>query len=99
MILQGITIHDLVSAYVERTYRNLAVLVIYLNDSDGCKSVLEDVQYQLQLPAPPRMLDGRDCLFVASSYRELDEFLKKHPQLVYDTHMELYSEGSMLRHN
>lgn len=98
MILQGITIHDLVSAYVEHTYRNLSVLVIYLNDSDGCRSVLDDVQYKLQLPAPPRMLAGSDCLFVAASYRELKEFLEKHLQLVYDTYMELYNEGSM-RHN
>lgn len=99
MILQGITINDLVSAYIERTYGSSTVLVIYLNNSDGCERVLEDVKYQLQLPAPLRMIEGSDYLFVVSSAKELEEFLEKHHQLVYDTHMELYTEGSMIRHN
>ena len=99
MMIQGITKSDLVSAYIERFHPGQNILVIYVNETEGCKKVLQDVKEDLQIAVLYRIELDSDVIFIGSYRDELSKFLEKHHHLVCDTTMELYVDSCLYKHN
>jgi len=99
MMIHGITLSDLVAAYIERFHSRQNILAIYLNESDGCKKLLQSMQDELQIAILYRVELDSDIILVGSHRDELVKFLEKHHHLVCDTRMELYVNSCLYRHN
>lgn len=99
MMIHGITKSDLVAAYIERFHPNQNILVIYLNDTDGCKKVLEDLKFDMEIPILARIELDSDFIMIGSYREELTKFLGNHHHLVCDTEIELYVNSCMYKRN
>lgn len=99
MMIQGITKSDLVAAYIERFHPGKNILTIYLNETEGCKKLLKDMQEELQIAVLYRIELDSDVIFVGSHREELVKFIDKHHHLVCDTSMELYVNSCLCKRN
>lgn len=99
MIIHGITTSDLVAAYVERFHPNQNILVIYLNGTDSCKKVLEDLELDMEIPILTRIETGLDFIMIGSYREGLTKFINDHNHLIYDTRLELYIDSCLCKTN
>lgn len=99
MMIHGITLSDLVAAYVERFHPGQNILAVYLNESEGCKKLLQAIHDELQIAVLYRIELDSDIILIGSHRDELTNFLEKHHHLVYDTSMELYVNSCMCKRN
>lgn len=99
MMIHGITLSDLVATYIERFHPGQNILVVYLNETDGCKKLLQSMQEELQIAVLYRVELDSDIILVGSHRDELVKFLDKHNHLVCDTRMELYVNSCLYRCN
>ena len=90
MMIHGITSSDLLAADIERFHPGQNILVVHLNDSEGCQQVLEDLKNDLLLAIPNRIELDSEYIMIGSHREELTKFLQKHHHLVCDTRLELY---------
>ena len=99
MMIHGITSSDLLAAYIERFHPGQNILVVHLNDSEGCQQVLEDLKNDLLLTVPNRIELDSEYIMIGSHREELTKFLQKHHHLVCDTRLELYVNSCLYMSN
>ena len=98
-MIAGVKKQDLISSYIEKFHNKESILVIHMNDSEGCKSILKQIDEELMLPVPNRIEMDSDFLLLGTYTREAVELIKKNNHLVSDTHLELYVNGSLYIRN
>lgn len=99
MMLHGITRSDLVAAYIERFHPNQNILVVYLNETEGCQRLLKAIEEDLELPIPNRIELDSEYILIGSHRSELLKFVQKHSKLVYDTRTELFVNSCLYMTN
>lgn len=95
MMLHGITNSDLLAAYVDKYHRNMNIMVVYMNVTNGCQRVLGDIKDKLLLPIPDRIELDSDYIMIGANRDELTKFITSHNHLAYDTRLELYIDGCL----
>lgn len=93
MMIAGITRSDLLLAYIEKYHIGDNVLVVHLNDTEGCKKILSDLSDKLDLSVPSRFEMDSDYIFISFYKQDLVKFLRDHSRLVYNTRLDLYVGG------
>lgn len=93
MMIAGITRSELLLAYIEKYHIGDNVLVVHLNDTEGCKKILRDLSSNLELAIPSRFELDSDYIFISFYKQELVKFLRDHSRLVYNTRLDLYVDG------
>ena len=101
MMVQGVTVDDLIACFIERFHGRGAFLVIHKESQDtaGYIKILQELEDQLMMRVPNMIEMNSDFILVGTYVKEAKEFLKENPRSKRHIRIDLYVDGVLYECN